>query len=809
MIAKELALSADATLSLDLAEGLAIAKRVIRSRKIRRELAQIKQLSGRAELRASVTMSEQPPEVLLDVSTIQTTVRHAAVPFPIPILLKRGAVRYVKDAIHAQDLEGAIGRTTFTGVGARLGLNAPNALSAGKGSARLALDELVRWAAALPELKKHLGDIEKVTGSMSVSVSELEGPLRSPNKLRYVLAASPRRTAIEAPKLGPRVEFDGGVIDISNNRIRMRDVKVSALDASMQVGGGINDYRKGLDNLQVKIDGTAGLKSLEWLRVRAGLPETVRLRNSLKLSAFEAQWHRDGEYAARGKIEVANGPIINVAMRGSPKLVEIQNISLRDDLSDVELGGKLEATRFDLRFKGKLVEQSIARIFADQPFELGALAGDLRVSGDLKQPARSKAKGDLHGTMIAIPGGLLLTVPVSVTVEQFSIEARNEQLHIESATVAMGESKLEVSGSIDGAGERFQVDADVRGDTVVIPLPTARTLPRSSASLKAGQKDEVESDIDRMAAAGEKQLTKVERLFEQIPVSGHIRVNISDLHIAGFDVSPFIATASLENARLVLDLQEARLCNILLTGGLTALRRGRASINVEVHTRNARIEQSIPCLTNQNILLTGMMDVDAKLVAAGTGAEFFDNARATYTLSARDGEIRKFDALDKVMVAVNETEAADGKLPGIKKSGLQYKSMSAKGDIDLRTLRFEEAVLEIDLAKIVAQGKVDIQTQKIDATVLVAPLKTINKIINWMPILGRIFGGSVLAVPVGVSGTIKAPVVVPLAPTAVATRTVEILTNILKLPADLLNTTSPDSKEPNAPSDTGNSGSGG
>ncbi len=810
LIAKELALSADATLSLDLAEGLAIAKRVIRSRKIRRELAQIKQLSGRAELRASVTRSGQTPEVHLDVSEIQTTARHAAVPFPIPILLKRGAVRYVKDAIHAQDLEGAIGRTTFTGVGARFGLNAPNVLSAGKGSARLALDELMRWAAALPELKKHLGNIEKVTGSMSVSVSKLEGPLRSPNKLRYVLAASPRRTSIEAPKLGPRVEFDGGVIDISNNRIRMRDVKVSALDASMQVGGGINDYRKGLDNLQVKFDGTAGLKSLEWLRVRAGLPETVRLRNSLQLSAFEVQWHRDGEYAARGKIEVANGPIIHVAMRGSPKHVEVQNISLRDDLSDVELGGKLEATRFDLRFKGKLVEQSIARIFAEQPFELGALAGDLRVSGDLKQPARSKAKGDLHGTMIGIPGGLLFfAVPLSVTVEQFSIEARNEQLHINSATVAMGDSKLEVSGSIDGAGERFQVDADVRGDTVVIPLPTARTLPRSSASPKAGQKDEAESDIDQMAAAGEKQFTKVERLLEQIPVSGHIRVNISDLHIAGFDVTPFIATASLENARLVLDLQEARLCNILLTGELTALRRGRVSINVEVHTRNARIEQSIPCLTNQNILLTGLMDVDAKLVAAGTGAEFYDSARATYTLSARDGEIRKFDALDKVMVAVNETEAADGKLPDIKKSGLQYKSMSVKGDIDLRTLRVEEAVLEIDLAKIVAQGKVDIQTQKIDATVLVAPLKTINKIINWMPILGRIFGGSVLAVPVGVSGTIKAPVVVPLAPSAVATRTVDILTNILKLPADLLNTTSPDSKEPNPPSDTGNSGRGG
>ena len=105
-----------------------------------------------------------------------------------------------------------------------------------------------------------------------------------------------------------------------------------------------------------------------------------------------------------------------------------------------------------------------------------------------------------------------------------------------------------------------------------------------------------------------------------------------------------------------------------------------------------------------------------------------------------------------------------------------------------------------------AQGTVDIPTEKINATVLVAPMKTFNKIIGRMPILGRIFGGSVLAVPVGVSGTIDDPVVLPLAPTAVAGRVVDILTNTLKLPADLLNTTSPEAKESNPPADTGTSG---
>lgn len=205
-------------------------------------------------------------------------------------------------------------------------------------------------------------------------------------------------------------------------------------------------------------------------------------------------------------------------------------------------------------------------------------------------------------------------------------------------------------------------------------------------------------------------------------------------------------------------------------------------------------------------MLTGLMDVDAQFLASGTGAEFLDSLRVTYTLALRDGEIRKFDALGEVIDAVNETEAGGGKLPSTKTSNPKYKVISAKGSVDLRTLLFNEIVVELEQAKIVAQGTVDIQTEKINATVLVAPLQGINKIISRLPILGRIFGGSILAVPVGVSGTIKEPVVLPLAPGAVAGRMVDILTNTLKLPADLLNTTAPDSKKSNPPASTSNSG---
>jgi hypothetical protein len=809
LIAKQLALSAEARLSLDLAEVLAMAKHLMRDGKTQPQLDEIEQLSGRADFHTSVTTDSQKPEVRLDVSGLKTTLRHAKVPFAIPIRLTRGGLRYVDDGFYAQDLDGAVGNTTFKDVGTRFGIKAPNALSASKGSANLALDELMRWANALPDRSEHLAKIKKITGTLAVSVTKLEGPLRSPDKLRYALSATPKRVSIDAPTLGPRAQLNGGAVDVSHASIRMHDVTLSSLDASLRVGGEISNYRDGLTNLQARINGSAGLKSLEWLRERAGLPETMQLRNPLQISRFDAKWRRDGELAARGKFQVSDGPAIGFAMRISPDHIEVEHVTLRDEISEVDAGGKLEDTHFDVRFKGKLVEQSLARIFTQLPMKFGELNGDIRATGDWKQPDRTAATGALHGTMIGIPAALLIAVPVPVTIENFSLEGQNRTLLIKSATVAMGDSRVDVSGSIGTSGDQFLLDVDVRGDKVVVPLPTAESPSGSKAAPEADAMANTERTIDQMTVTGQDQMETVENILDQIRGSGQIQIHIGQLHIGRQVLTPFIAAASLENKQLILKLQQTRICNILLTGGLTAVLRGRANLNVEVHTRDTSIERSVPCLTNQNILMTGLMDIDAKFVATGSKTEYLESLQVTYALSAHDGVIRKFDALGEVLVAVNETDAAKGKLPDLGDSSLNYKTLSAKGSIDLKTLRFDEVVVDIDSARIVAQGTVDIATEKINATVLVAPVKTINKIINRLPLLGRIFGGNLLAVPVGVSGTITEPTVLPLAPTAVAGRMIDILNNTLRLPADLLNTTTPETETPNPPAATGNSGRGG
>ena len=120
---------------------------------------------------------------------------------------------------------------------------------------------------------------------------------------------------------------------------------------------------------------------------------------------------------------------------------------------------------------------------------------------------------------------------------------------------------------------------------------------------------------------------------------------------------------------------------------------------------------------------------------------------------------------------------------------MKYFSAKVNGKVTGRQVHFSEMSLDASGFKVVAHGNVDYATEQIDIDVLFAPLQTLNTVLSYIPILRRILGGTVLAVPVHVGGTVEKPIVVPLGLQAVGSRLIEILGNTLKLPGDLINVT--------------------
>jgi hypothetical protein len=71
-------------------------------------------------------------------------------------------------------------------------------------------------------------------------------------------------------------------------------------------------------------------------------------------------------------------------------------------------------------------------------------------------------------------------------------------------------------------------------------------------------------------------------------------------------------------------------------------------------------------------------------------------------------------------------------------------------------------------------------------TVLIAPLTTVERFVGAVPLLGDVFGGTMVAIPVSVVGDIRSPAIVPLGPRAVTDQLLGIFERTLKLPGKLV-----------------------
>jgi hypothetical protein len=93
--------------------------------------------------------------------------------------------------------------------------------------------------------------------------------------------------------------------------------------------------------------------------------------------------------------------------------------------------------------------------------------------------------------------------------------------------------------------------------------------------------------------------------------------------------------------------------------------------------------------------------------------------------------------------------------------------------------------------KIVCQGYIDLANNQMNVTALIAPLKTIDFVINKIPIVRYILGGSLISYPIGIKGSLDNPDVTQIPLSAVGSGLLRILKRTLQLPVKIIQPASP------------------
>ncbi len=764
LIGPRRALQGRAELAVQLEEALRLARGAVRGESARRQLARVRRLEGRVLAQVELNGTLEAPLTAVMLSQPDFSVVHDAIPYALAV--SGGAARYDGRVLSVRGLAGRLGGSTFGALSGTLEVQAPYRLQLSSGRADVALTELYRWLVRQPAIASRLEGYSVRGGRAAMSLVSIEGALAEPGRLRYRAQVVPSQVVIRAREVPDTVRLDGGALRIEPEALTVSDTHATALGSALRVGGRLERVDNSYRLRRAEISGTLGQPLLDWLQARYGVPAHVRPVAPLQLERVRLQIAPGEEFAAQGAVQSQDGARLEFDIRSEADgRVELNRLALRDAQSDATVRATLADRHVRVAFAGALHGASVRRLLPAAPAPFRKLSGDIAFDLDRDSPRASRALGRLQGEGVDAP--LLAAVPWQI--ERFALEADGALLRIDSASIEGPGTDAVLSGTLASAEDRYLVDLLLRGKSVTAP---AWGAPRAEAGQAPASDAAAREALPRLLAA-------------DLPVWGSVRVNLDRVAIGQFEVTPLTAAGTLANGRLELAVQRAALCGIALQARLIA-RPNEARLEGGLSSRGARMEESVPCLTERRVAATGSFDMDARFSAEGSPGLLLDRMQGDFQLDARDGRILAFTTLNRLFAALNVTEAVRGRLPDLTREGMAFKSAQVKGRIEGHRLLIEQSVLDADTVTLAAQGQADLAARTLDVDLLVAPLKTVDAVVRRVPILGRVLGGTLVAVPVRVHGPVTEPAIVPLAPKAVAARLLGILGNTLKLPVDLL-----------------------
>jgi hypothetical protein len=439
---------------------------------------------------------------------------------------------------------------------------------------------------------------------------------------------------------------------------------------------------------------------------------------------------------------------------------------IRDQETKAALTLNWQKQAADLSFSGHLAESTLSGIFEQGTFGNGTMQGELHSLVRTDDPLKSRIQGSLGGSELFIPWGM----PIPTTVTKFMLHADGDVLTVDSADVTWGKNHYSLTGAVTTSDKDLTFMMALKADGIDID-----TIQQA---LQQTGKKNVAPTIDQ------KEKEKV-RSFPTLPVRGQFTADSAYVKFGRFTLAPAHAVMTVEPGSVGMEFNHTQTCGISLAGSV--LMTGQTmSFTFAPSAKAKPLGPTIECLTGKELQITGDYDLTANIRSHGTGTDMLSSLEGRVDFKARKGKISQYPTLETILSVLSVLEIFRGRIPDIGESGFPYHSMVLRGNIHKGVFTVEKAYIGGHSLDILAEGEVDLGKQTIDVVVLVAPFSTINWYIRHTPILGTIMGGTLISIPTRVSGDLTNPDVAILSPTAVGSRILKLLENIVTLPVKLI-----------------------
>lgn len=755
----------DIDIDADLAELQPVLERVVKNEPFQRELGLIGNVKGRAQGR--LILGESLKHVKTRVEVRELNLSGSYERLPLPVELRCGPFLFESTRIALGPMSGKMGKSTFSGLFLNIDWGNPSKLDiATKDQSAISLDEIYPWLVSNGYGTKSLKDIETASGTLAIDELEIAGPLHASTDRRLRARGSLVDIAAKARALPFPVSIKSGRFSALQNRLSLEGLNATFSDSSMIVSGNLDGYLEGIENTDLALEATIGPNSGQWLFDFIHLPAKYRPKTPLSLARARLGRTKDGRISFSSNISVQNGPKASIDLRKTPDELAISRLAIKDQSSDAALTINIREREVDLGFSGTLGNKSLDSLLLKNEILAGWIKGNFSSHILLDQPMNSTATGELEAA-----GFTYSWKPLKgpILIENARLGAKDNRLDIQSASLNWQESHADLKGSVDFSQTGFRVDMDLAIDK----------LNWEQLKQDKGEQEEPGANEDKDPPS-DKRRPWNERL------QGVVRIQAQSFTYGKLTWTPLGATVTLSPDLFDIKLSEANLCGISTPGTIKI-----SPHSIQLDLRPAAVKQevdpAVTCFLNKKGLMNGTFNLAGELTTGrDTQDELLPAIKGKLALSAQKGRIYRFGLLSKIFSVLNVTEIYRGRFPDLVDKGFAYDSIKAKGTFKDGKLILSESIIDGPSMKMVWHGDLDLVKKELDLTGLIAPLRTVDRIIGKIPLVSDILGGKLISFPVRVSGDMNDPEVVPLSPSAVGSELLEYFKHTFKLPLKLM-----------------------
>jgi hypothetical protein len=786
----------------DLSQLPSVLTRLIDDDELKKELALLEKFEGNAV--GMLVLGEDTEDINVKVmaSDIQLDAAYKRIPYPIKIA--GGNFFLDGSSIELTNLNGMVGKTRLSRLSSKFGWEKTSFFELSSQSATIDLAQLYAWLAEEKRFKPKLKEITAINGTVALKKINISGPFLKPDKWRIQSNGNVQKLSMHSELLPGKLTVAKGHFTCKGDQISIKNLNANVgrssftgLSASLKWGQAIMLTANTAKTVVFLDEVYPWLKSHKVLKnsIKDIPPLTGRL--AFQKLAFE------GPITGNTKKKLnLTGSIENWNIH-SPKFPTSVNVT----------GGKLawHGTRLDLRDSdASFGPSTITRLDLGMEwgkgssYEFKADSADIQIAEFYPwlisfNTLRKMFKGyTATGGYLALTGlGLKGPVGPSRTWEfelagdlnAFVMESDyfKEPIHINTTKFTAKDTK-----GLEGIhGHINLMDTQMSWEDSRLTLEGAADFSENELILN------LNLSADRLSWSQIEQIVDLEENLDTdsaMVLLGELRVVSENFAYDNYTWQPMHADISFNKTDTSIVIKKADLCGIQFPG-ILKISSNEFEFYFNPVARNQNLEPSISCMSDKKDLADGTFSLNGELMTKARLTDFPKSLSGNLDFTADQGRVYRFGMLAKIFALLNVTEIYRGEVPDLAGKGFAYNSMSINAVFEDGKLIIKESSIDSPSMGIAIQGHIDLVKKKVDLTVLVAPFKTVDRIVKHIPLVGNILGGNLISIPFKAVGELGDPDVIPLSPTAVGSGLLGILQRTLELPITIIQPVLPGSKE--------------